>query len=502
MKRVVVKVNNKKAIVLNSEGIFEEVKNKGYVVGQRIPDGLENRGKVMFLRRLAGIAVAACLLIAIVTGGAYTYNKPTTVLSVDINPSIEIVANTFNKVIDFDAINKDAEGVLANVDIKGKEIEDAVQSIVEEATEQGFISNEKNNPVLIAVASEEQDKSEKIRSDVRSVVERVLEERAQDAEVISDNVDLSKVEEAHNLGITAGKLNIVQKYVATIDEPENVDIEEWINAPVKDVISAINSNKEIVKAQEKAQKEIVKEQEKLAKEQEKTEKEKEKIQSQIEKEKIKEKVNDQKIKGLEKEKERLEEQQKQIEEAKARQAEEAAKIEEKAQKEKKKTENELAEAQKKAADERAKAQKKDADESAKNQDILKTKQEQEETKLKEKAQQEIEKIQKEITNEQDNTEKEYSKQLKNLELNMTRVQSQIDNEKNKKKPNEERIRALENEKVRLVNQQAQIDESKQRRLAEVDKLNVKIDEINKNLRDELARLQVEYDNQLRNDNNK
>ena len=71
-------------------------------------------------------AIAACLALAIMSGGGAYYTRActvSTVVSLDVNPSIELKINSLEKVISCSALNDEAKDVLAEMeggkDLKG-----------------------------------------------------------------------------------------------------------------------------------------------------------------------------------------------------------------------------------------------------------------------------------------------------------------------------------------------------------------------------------------------
>ena len=66
-------------------------------------------------------------------------------------------------------------------------------------------------------------------------------------------VGRERVEEARELGVTPGKLNLVQKLMDSSENPEEIDVEEWLNKPVKEINKAIKENRKAAKEEMKAE---------------------------------------------------------------------------------------------------------------------------------------------------------------------------------------------------------------------------------------------------------
>lgn len=75
-------------------------------------------------------AVAACLIAAFVGVGGYAYAmKPVACVGVDINPSIELSINRFDRVVDARALSEDAQAVLDAADVQGKPYAEAAAAL-------------------------------------------------------------------------------------------------------------------------------------------------------------------------------------------------------------------------------------------------------------------------------------------------------------------------------------------------------------------------------------
>ena len=77
------------------------------------------------------MAVAACLALLLVGGGAGYYyqsvNGVASIVSLDVNPSIELKVNKNEKVLSATPMNDDAVEILDGMDLKGADLNVAVK---------------------------------------------------------------------------------------------------------------------------------------------------------------------------------------------------------------------------------------------------------------------------------------------------------------------------------------------------------------------------------------
>ena len=100
------------------------------VVREMRAGGARRRGR----RLLPALAVAVCLLVAAGLGGHALYYTPTTVLSIDINPSLEMDINRFDRVIALNGYNDDGAALAAALDVQNWRYDEAVDALLANAT--------------------------------------------------------------------------------------------------------------------------------------------------------------------------------------------------------------------------------------------------------------------------------------------------------------------------------------------------------------------------------
>lgn len=106
-------------------------------------------------------AAAASLAFVLFSGTAtYAYYTPTSSVVVDINPSIELKLNKWNRIIKAIPLNGDGEKVLNSLNVKHKSVNDGLDSIIEEAKKDNFINDDYIKSGKIITVSVEGDDSE------------------------------------------------------------------------------------------------------------------------------------------------------------------------------------------------------------------------------------------------------------------------------------------------------------------------------------------------------
>lgn len=81
------------------------------------------------------LAAAACFLLALVLGGgSWVYLTPTALISVDVNPSVELGVNRFDRVVSSEGMNEDGRALLESVDVWNLTYDEAVAALLDSET--------------------------------------------------------------------------------------------------------------------------------------------------------------------------------------------------------------------------------------------------------------------------------------------------------------------------------------------------------------------------------
>lgn len=204
-------------------------------------------GGIYMKRKIA--LVLSVVALSSLGGGVYAHAKTTPVayVSVDINPSIELSVNTFDQVISAEAYNEDGKKVLEDTNLVNSDVDDAVKNIITKAVSDGYIKEDGTSAVEITTATDKDNVATKLDESLKQIADKSLEENNIEATVETQNVALARRDEARTLGITPGKLNLIQK-LQELDP--TISVEDYKSSSVKDIqkktkeLKKINNNEE------------------------------------------------------------------------------------------------------------------------------------------------------------------------------------------------------------------------------------------------------------------
>ena len=160
MKYLVMETHPAYAVVLDEGGRFLKAANLHYQVGETVDEVIELRAAPPRRRfrptwaGLAALAAAACLAL-----GFFGYWRPNFTpygsLRIRINPDVELSVSRTDRVLEVRGLNADGEALLDGLDLRGEDSDEAVEELIEEAIEKGYLP--KGGVVAIDADSEDDD---------------------------------------------------------------------------------------------------------------------------------------------------------------------------------------------------------------------------------------------------------------------------------------------------------------------------------------------------------
>lgn len=242
MKAVVVEIEQNLAVVLSDNGSIQTIKNKHYEIGQVI----HIRHQSFNLTKKISIFAASAAAVLMLSVGSWAYASPYSYISVDVNPSIEFSVNRFDRVIHVNAVNDDGEKILDKISLaklKNKRIRDALINTVDQISEVGYFDGNTEGGIFIATSSERMAKADELAAELKHTIELEVSHNGDYVEVEAISVTFSRVEEAKELGVTPGKLKLIEKLKEVSNIPDSIDTDKWLQKPVKDIMKAIKEQK-------------------------------------------------------------------------------------------------------------------------------------------------------------------------------------------------------------------------------------------------------------------
>ncbi|MEG1791907.1 MAG: hypothetical protein RR033_06795 [Clostridia bacterium] len=201
--------------------------------------------------------VTSVVVVAAIVGGIFAWPRgdgvtpgpseiaKATYLTVDINPSVEFVADGSGKIKSVRANNEDGEIVLKSltVDLKGKSLAEGAQIIVEASAKLGYIdvSATANKPSAVKVTAISDGKTADVISDVKSSISGYLKKEGIFAVVVDTSITKQKLFETVSAFDKTATSDMSIEQLTAILEKRKIYYEEKL-----DELSADNDRESVI----------------------------------------------------------------------------------------------------------------------------------------------------------------------------------------------------------------------------------------------------------------
>ncbi len=174
--------------------------------------------------------VMACFLFVLAGFWGYQlYFTQTSVISIDINPSVELGVNRFDRVVSAKAYNDDGEELLGSVEVNFKEYTQALDEILNSDIITDCLS--RDEILSIAVVGSDETQSGRILSDVQACT-------AGQKNAFCYLASPEEMEEAHELGLSYGKY---RAYLAMQEIDPDItpeEVQQMTMREIRDLLAA------------------------------------------------------------------------------------------------------------------------------------------------------------------------------------------------------------------------------------------------------------------------
>jgi hypothetical protein len=209
---IVMEVKQKSAIIMTSDGDFLNVRKPSSTiqVGEEITSAVIESTPAFNWRYAAAAAAIILLLLPFM----YFRQAYATVayVNVDINPSLEIGINKYNKVSTVYALNSDGEALLNTMSLKGLDINSAIGLVISEAKAKNFIRDDKLNDIEITLVKLKQ-------SNVNTSEEAILKSARDKMDTLDVDATIEVREANERIREEAKKQNLsTNKFINKMDD--------------------------------------------------------------------------------------------------------------------------------------------------------------------------------------------------------------------------------------------------------------------------------------------
>lgn len=220
MTKKEMKLSLKKAVMDASPDVLEQILSPSPQRMASVMEFKEERKTVNTTQRLRAAACALSLfLVLCVSAVLSSVPKVESVVSIDVNPSVELSVDRRDCVVEARPVNEDAEEILDDLQLNSKSLDTATDEIFQSMIQHGYLAPEKeDNTILISVANKDTQRAEEIQQKVSQSVVQVLKTNNTQAKLIQQKDvqptdELRQFADQHNISV--GKADYVLKITQT-----------------------------------------------------------------------------------------------------------------------------------------------------------------------------------------------------------------------------------------------------------------------------------------------
>jgi len=186
------------------------------------------------LRKLMSYASIAAVFIFVLFGWQFMTRMPDSYVYLDVNPSIEIVTNRQDKVINLQADNVDGQRLIEDLKYKGKKVYQVTEEILDRMVSENYLDKEQEF-LLLSVYNKNQDKAEKQKQNLDQKIHEHLQAKELQPIVLAQKLDnTSTIEKyAKEYGISVSKMTFIRNMI--ILNPE-LKTEALVNLSIGELV--------------------------------------------------------------------------------------------------------------------------------------------------------------------------------------------------------------------------------------------------------------------------
>ena len=178
-------------------------------------------------RRAAALAAGLVLLFFI--GGSWVFMTPTAYISIDINPSLELGINRFDRIVSVEGYNEDGDDLAESLDITFMNYSDALDEILSSGSIEDYLSGDALMSLTVAGDNATQ------YTEILDTVETCADSH-ENIHCHSGNTE--EMHEAHDAGVSFGKY---RAYLILHDLDPSISLDDIRSMTMREIYDLIDS---------------------------------------------------------------------------------------------------------------------------------------------------------------------------------------------------------------------------------------------------------------------
>ena len=212
--------------------------------GIRAEEGLKEQTRAYLSRRTRGYtarpapspgrlaAAAACLLLLLTGAGWWTYLLPTSTISIDINPSLELGINRFDRVVSVTGYNDDGRALADSLELRFLPLDSALDQVLSSQAVADCLAQDA--PLSIAVVGSDQVQTQRLLTQAQACA-------AGHGGGHCYTMSQAEAEDAHHLGLSYGKYSLYLALQALDPSISPAQVQQMTMAQLRDLLERLSA---------------------------------------------------------------------------------------------------------------------------------------------------------------------------------------------------------------------------------------------------------------------
>jgi hypothetical protein len=202
VKGIVMEINKNSAIIMTHDGKFINIKKPPFEIS--LGDEITSK-PVNTMSFMKCTAIAAAIMILVLPFIYFKQAMATVAyVDVDINPSLELGINRYNKVSSITPLNSDGSKLIKDISLDGLHINDALGKVISKAKDMGYIGDSKPNNIEVTLVKLK-DKANISQKELVEYTESAVKKSNVDAKLKFYNADEQAFDNAKKENISPNK---------------------------------------------------------------------------------------------------------------------------------------------------------------------------------------------------------------------------------------------------------------------------------------------------------
>lgn len=204
----------KKSIDAAPINLIEKIKDSPKTKMIKHDDITRQKASVNIIQKFMPYVSIAAAFMLVFFGWQYQTQTPYSYIYFDVNPSVEIITNRMNKVINIEGVNTDGQWLIEDLEYRGKTINQVAEEVLDRMINEKYLDND-NKYLLLSVYNKNENIASNQKLELDENIHQHLKEKKLDPIILSQKLEKTSTIEnfAKNYDISVSKMNFIKNLI-------------------------------------------------------------------------------------------------------------------------------------------------------------------------------------------------------------------------------------------------------------------------------------------------